>query len=206
MSKSKLIQLIHIAKNQLALDDETYRVVLLSVTGKKSCKEMDSKQLSETLDYLKKCGFKSHSNGNKKRISPKTSVSQLGEVTKVRAIWITMHKQGFVNDGSETALDAFVNRILNRRKIGENVSFHTQFLTYKQAYPVLEALKRWHMREMIQHLMLNELDVYVQNFDEVTQRIVATKIPKSMLPEYGYEQLCETYEYSINEAKSLLNM
>ncbi|RZF83733.1 regulatory protein GemA [Pseudoalteromonas sp. CO325X] len=206
MNKAKLIQLIHIAKSQLALDDDTYRSALRGVTGKTSCKELGVKELTAVLEHFKKSGFKCRSNGSKKRMSPKSSARQLGEINKIRAIWITMHKQGFVRDGSETALDAFVNRMLNRRKVGENVSFHTQFLTYKQAVPVLEALKKWHTREMIEHLMLNELDVYVQTFDDATQRIVATRISMSLLPEYGYEQLREIYEYSINEAKSLPHM
>ncbi|MEI8675837.1 hypothetical protein P4S60_10475 [Pseudoalteromonas sp. Hal040] len=38
-----------------------------------------------------------------------------------------MHKQGFVRDGSETALDGYVNRMFNRNKVGKNVSFHTHF-------------------------------------------------------------------------------
>ncbi|MEI8642760.1 DUF1018 domain-containing protein [Pseudoalteromonas sp. Hal056] len=59
-----------------------------------------------------------------------------------------MHKQGFVRDGSETALDGYVNRMFNRNKVGKNVSFHTHFLTQQQAVQVLESLKQWQKREI----------------------------------------------------------
>ncbi|WP_304635515.1 gp16 family protein [Pseudoalteromonas sp.] len=145
MTKQKLIQLIHIAKSQLGLDDETYRAALYGIAGKSSCKQMSIKQLNQVLEHFKKSGFKSVI---KRRLSPKSDPKQLGEVNKVRAIWIAMHKQGFVRDGSETALDAYVNRMLNRNKVGKNISFHTHFLTQHQAVQVLESLKQWHKREL----------------------------------------------------------
>lgn len=36
----KFVGAIHIAKNQLGMDDETYRAVLMRVTGKDSCTKM----------------------------------------------------------------------------------------------------------------------------------------------------------------------
>ena len=39
-SKPKLIQLIHIAKSELGLEDDVYREVLANTTGKTSCKDM----------------------------------------------------------------------------------------------------------------------------------------------------------------------
>jgi len=77
--KAKLIQLIHVAKgkaricscgkwffedhcscgngNGLSLDDETYRALLEGITGKKSSKEMNLKELSEVLDVFRQKGF-----------------------------------------------------------------------------------------------------------------------------------------------------
>ena len=41
MTRSNAIQIIHIAKGQLALDDDTYRSLLGAVVpGKSSCREM----------------------------------------------------------------------------------------------------------------------------------------------------------------------
>lgn len=53
------IQLIHIAKSQLGLDDDTYRQMLNSTTGKSSCSKMDLTELQQVLDHLKTKGFKS---------------------------------------------------------------------------------------------------------------------------------------------------
>ena len=146
MTKAKLIQLIHIAKSQLVLDDDTYRAALFGSAGKTSCSQMSLPELNQVLEHFKKAGFKTKA---KRRLSPKSSPKQHGEINKIRAIWITMHKQGFVRDGSETALDAYVNRMLNRAKVGANVSYHTHFLTQQQAIQVLESLKKWHKRELL---------------------------------------------------------
>ena len=146
MTKAKLIQLIHIAKGQLGLDDDTYRAALLGSAGKTSCSQMSIPELNQVLEHFKKAGFKTKA---KRRVSPKSDPKQHGEINKIRAIWITMHKQGIVRDGSETALDAYVNRMLNRAKVGANVSYHTHFLTQKQAVQVLESLKKWYRRELL---------------------------------------------------------
>ncbi|MFK3859312.1 gp16 family protein [Pseudoalteromonas rhizosphaerae] len=146
MTKAKLIQLIHIAKSQLGLDDDTYRAALLGSAGKTSCSQMSWSELNQVLEHFKKAGFKTKA---KRRLSPKSDPKQHGEINKIRAIWITMHKQGFVRDGSETALDAYVNRMLNRAKVGANVSYHTHFLTQQQAIHVLEPLKKWYQRELL---------------------------------------------------------
>ena len=145
MTKAKLIQLIHIAKGQLGLDDDTYRAALFGAAGKTSCSQMSIPELNQVLEHFKKAGFKTKA---KRRLSPKSDPKQFGEINKVRAIWITMHKQGFVRDGSETALDSYVNRVLNRNKLGQNISFHTHFLTQQQALKVLESLKQWQKREL----------------------------------------------------------
>ncbi len=48
---------IHIAKKQLGLDDDTYRQMLLSLTGKNSCAKMTISELKRVISHLKKCGF-----------------------------------------------------------------------------------------------------------------------------------------------------
>mgnify|MGYP000147362375 FL=1 len=53
------IQIIHIAKSQLGLDDDTYRQMLNSTTCKNSCSKMNLTELQQVLDHLKNKGFKS---------------------------------------------------------------------------------------------------------------------------------------------------
>lgn len=45
MQRKSLIAKIHIGKNKLGLDDETYRSLLANATGKTSCTEMSDGEL-----------------------------------------------------------------------------------------------------------------------------------------------------------------
>ncbi len=54
----KLIQLIHIGKAQLGLDEDTYRAVLHQVTGLESCSALSVPQLEAVLKHLQDKGFK----------------------------------------------------------------------------------------------------------------------------------------------------
>lgn len=47
MSRASLITLIHVAKNKLQLDDDTYRSVLQNATGEISCRKLTVSQLGK---------------------------------------------------------------------------------------------------------------------------------------------------------------
>lgn len=49
---------IHVAKKQLALDEDEYRSIMLSVTGQTSSAKLDWKGRKSLLDHFKKIGFK----------------------------------------------------------------------------------------------------------------------------------------------------
>lgn len=49
---------IHLAKKQLALDDDEYRALLLCVTGKQSAADLDWQGRNKLLIHFKKIGFK----------------------------------------------------------------------------------------------------------------------------------------------------
>lgn len=49
---------IHLAKKQLALAEDEYRSIMLSVTGKQSAADLDWKGRKDLLDHFKKIGFK----------------------------------------------------------------------------------------------------------------------------------------------------
>ncbi len=49
---------IHIAKAQLGMDDDAYRVIMLQVTGKSSSKDLTWQGRKALLDHFKKAGFK----------------------------------------------------------------------------------------------------------------------------------------------------
>lgn len=56
-TRRTLIAKIHIAKKDLAMDDETYRDVLQRVTGKDSCKNMTIVELKKVISDMKRLGF-----------------------------------------------------------------------------------------------------------------------------------------------------
>lgn len=70
MQRKSLIAKIHIGKNQLGLDDETYRSLLANATGKTSCTEMSDGELHQVLNVMVQKGFKSSSSFWGNRPSP----------------------------------------------------------------------------------------------------------------------------------------
>lgn len=49
---------IHVAKKQLAMEEDAYRAMLQSVAGVKSSKDLTVAQAEKVLAHLQKCGFK----------------------------------------------------------------------------------------------------------------------------------------------------
>lgn len=146
-NRTRLIKLIHVGRRELRLSDDEYRGILQAVTGKDSSSACNERELERVIDALKRQGFKPKSKASVakgKRMSP---VSTGDIADKLRAIWITMAQQGWVRDASETALDAYVNRMLQTRKMGTVTA--VAFLTPHQAEVVLEDLKMWHRRQMV---------------------------------------------------------
>lgn len=56
-NRQKMISKIHIAQQQLGLDDDVYRDLLAQATGKRSCKDMDDGELAAVLNLLQQKGF-----------------------------------------------------------------------------------------------------------------------------------------------------
>lgn len=54
----KQIRLIHVAKNQLGLDDDTYQTMMYSLFRRQSSKDLSYKEANEFIDHLKTCGFR----------------------------------------------------------------------------------------------------------------------------------------------------
>lgn len=138
--KSKLIQLIHVGKTQLGLDDELYRELLESCTGKTSSKDMTTQQLDVVLNRLKQLGFQVES-------KEKTGVSNLADDAKsklIRHLWLQLHQAGQVHNGSEKALAKFVEN-----KVGVSA---LQFLSTKNADMIINHLRSWCKRCKIDRL------------------------------------------------------
>ncbi|HFH0413777.1 TPA: gp16 family protein [Salmonella enterica subsp. diarizonae serovar 61:i:z] len=137
MERSKIIQLIHIAKSQMGMDTDTYRQMLLSITGKTSTSVMNPGQLNKVLAAMKKKGFKVKP-ASKARTT--RSLADSPQARKLRALWLEMYAQGFVRDSSEEALRRWVKREIKVDGL--------QWLESDKASMAIERLKNWQEREL----------------------------------------------------------
>jgi len=144
--RNGLIGKIHIAKAELKLDDESYRTILFSLTGKESCKDMTLSQLNHVMDALVKRGYVV-----KVKRSPPAPLNKGGEgkgkkienspaQKKIWALWFQLVDAGVV-ERSAKALNAFIKRQTGIEKI-EWVN------TAESEKAVIEALKARVAREV----------------------------------------------------------
>lgn len=154
-TRAQLIRLVHVAKRELGLDEQAYCEAINAVAkGKTSCSQLLDWELGSLLESFKAAGFKRRSNGQqKRRLSPPSEAPvKTAEIRKIRAIWIAMHGHGFVSDPSETALNSYVKRMTARLNDGVGVA-EVGWLNEWLATKVLEALKAWHRRVMLDAMM-----------------------------------------------------
>lgn len=76
---------IHVAKKQLALPDDEYRSLLLSVTGKSSSADLDWKGRKLFLDHCKKLGFKPKG-AKTDRTLPSVAQDRMARMKKIGAL------------------------------------------------------------------------------------------------------------------------
>ena len=139
--KLNLIKLIHVAKTKLGLEDDVYRDILESTTGKTSSKLLTPAQLEAVLDRLKQLGFEVESN--------KTGVKNLASDAQsklIRHLWLQLYHAGQVKNGSEKALAKFIE---NRVKVSA-----LQFLSTESADMVINHLRQWCKRCGIERVTL----------------------------------------------------
>lgn len=135
MTKQRLIQLIHIARGDLQMDEDTYRQMLQGLTGTASTKGMDLPQLTKVLDSMKKKGFRVKPAGNAKT---GIALDDHPQSRKIRALWLDMAAAGVIRDSSELSLARWVKR--------ETGVDGLRWLNSEQASSVIEKLKKWHYR------------------------------------------------------------
>lgn len=172
-SKPELIKLIHIAKSKLGMADDDYRSLLRCKTGKTTSTDMSIVELEKVLSEMQTKGFKIQKKSNR-RMSQQSGRAATAEIDKMVAIWITMSAQSFVKDGSEAALDKYVARMTAKLNGGNGIE-SVRWLRPRQAVHVLESLKKWHVR-----LMLNALDdmgcqteiLKSKGYERISQRFV----------------------------------
>lgn len=124
--------IINIARQQLDMEEDSYRALLKRVTGETSLRAMTEGQKIAVVEEMKRLGFRVRSGG--KSLPPSTKPY----VRLVHALWKSCHRKGVVEDGSRSALRSFVQK---RAGVDD-----PDFLTYDQAGPIIDALKAMEAR------------------------------------------------------------
>lgn len=165
-NKKKYIQLIHIAKHQLQIDEMTYRDLLKNLTGKSSSKDMTIPELYKVLEHLRMKGFKKTTGTYVRKTRQKATGAyakkpyinykkntelkvKSNSAYKIRAIWIHMFKQGLIKDGSDSALNAFIRRQMKNTHYAQGDKvwvFSFDKLNNAQADLMLKRLYAWKKR------------------------------------------------------------
>ncbi|WP_062228775.1 gp16 family protein [Aureimonas frigidaquae] len=128
---------IHVGKKALGLDDDTYRAVLLRVTGKASAKDMLPDERRLVLTEFYRLGFKPLD--KPRRIAGKRALEG-PFAAKLQALWLAAWNLGLVRDRRDAALLAFVQRMTGIER--------TEWLREPNAARrVIEGLKAWLERD-----------------------------------------------------------
>lgn len=96
------------------------------------------------LSDFKTKGFKPTSSTAKTRVKEAPGVTD-----KIRAIWHTMHREGFIQHDTVEAINGYVKRITHNSNGGAGIA-RLDWLRGNDATTVLESLKRWHQRCMVE--------------------------------------------------------
>jgi phage gp16-like protein len=134
------IPVLHIAKKEFGLDDDSFRDVLERVTGKRSLRAMSDAERTAVLEDFKAKGFEIKRGSSKGR---KAGISTKKYVRMIFALWKSCAALGVIDDGSKAALRSFVANGTEAK--GKRVD-DPDFLTYDQAAPIIETLKSMERR------------------------------------------------------------
>lgn len=125
VKRKKLIQLVHVGKSKLGMDDATYRAFLMGVCGKDSAATMSERQLAGVVRAMRKLGFQCTAS----RVRPEErGGATLAQLEYIKGMWVACAR----NTG-DAALSAFVKRIAGVDAL--------RFLTVKTAQKVILALQ-----------------------------------------------------------------
>lgn len=137
-ARTRLIRLIHVARRDIDMADDTYRALLARLCGgKTSSADCSVPELERIIDHLKKAGFKVR---KPKAAKPAESrpLATDPESRKLRALWILLHQVGATDSASESSLAVYI-----RGRAGVDA---LQFVKPSDRHALIEGLKSWAAR------------------------------------------------------------
>lgn len=135
LSRSAIAK-IKIAVKELQIADEDYRLMLHRLTGQTSSTRCTDAQLGLVLDELKLKGWRPRPTAfakPKARPDGRPKAADHPLARKARALWISLHQLGEIDDPSEAALEKFAHRQLGVARL--------QWADVSKSAPLIEALK-----------------------------------------------------------------
>lgn len=82
----KFLAKIHIARQQLGMDDETYRALLMRVAGVRSAKDLNARQASFVIAEFERLGFVAKAAKRQGRAKPNVAKSRRAVTNKIEAL------------------------------------------------------------------------------------------------------------------------
>lgn len=134
----KQISLLHVAKNQLGLDDDTYRAILVKVAGCDSAADLTQPGFTAAVKYFTAMGFRS--TWTKRSYGYRPTMATPPQIDLIRSLWVKFL-------GREDENDIELNKWLDR--------FHKvsslRFVDNKKAAKVISSLKGMTVRKQDQN-------------------------------------------------------
>lgn len=121
--------MVHCARKDLALDEDTYRAVLEHVTGHSSCRDCTEGQLGAVVDQFRARGWKPKKQ-SKRSDSP--------SVRKVWALWGALGESGALHTPTRAALRTYCKKLVGVEE--------PEWMSPEQIIRVIENLKSWEKR------------------------------------------------------------
>lgn len=125
--RQALLAQVHIARKQLAIDDDDYREIMQRVTGHSSAKECSVGELRAAVSNFERMGFRPTGATRHRDLGGGTTIR------KARAMWISLYQLGAIDDGSDAALEAFGKRQLHVDRL--------RWASDRDGFRLIEALK-----------------------------------------------------------------
>lgn len=132
------LKVIHVARKELGLDEDTYRALLCRVTGQASLRAMSEAQRESVVKEMVRLGFKVRVQGRR------LPASFPPWVRMIHALWKNCHSLGVIEDRSQPALRAFCKRFVAHGY--DKVVVDPDLLSFDQASPIIAVLKKMEAR------------------------------------------------------------
>ena len=101
---------VHVAKKEMGIDEDTYRGMMMDVTGKASLTQLNDREVEQLVEHFKAKGWQAKPKSPPKFAGSHSKGADHPTARKARALWISLYQLGAIENASERALETFVKR------------------------------------------------------------------------------------------------